>query len=60
MKKKTHLAIGGKIVGATVAHNETPEAVHNGESAPQTEHKDETPPPPKQKRRRIAIGGRLV
>ena len=60
MKKKTHLAIGGKIVGATVAYNETPETVHNGESAPQTVHKGETQPPPKQKRRRIAIGGRLV
>ncbi len=59
MKKKTHLAIGGKIVGATVAHNETPDTVHNGESAPQAEHKQSEAPPPSPKRRRIAIGGRL-
>ena len=54
-KKKRHLAIGGKIIGAepppeTPSSAETPEAVDV--SKPET-------PTHTPKRRRIAIGGRL-
>lgn len=54
-KKKRHLAIGGKIIGAepppeTPSSEETPEAV----DVSKTETPTHTP-----KRRRIAIGGRL-
>ena len=60
MKKKTHLAIGGKIVGATPppVDTKTGEGVNNAAAIDTGENNQ--PPPIQKKRRRIAIGGRLV
>ncbi len=51
MKKKTHLAIGGKIIGEPPPKTDEPPA---GTPKP-----DGEPPPPPKPKRRIAIGGRL-
>ena len=56
-KKKTRLAIGGKIVGAEPPQAETgTQPPESGTATPETG----TPPPPQAKKKhRLAIGGRL-
>jgi hypothetical protein len=53
-KKKRHLAIGGKIIGAPAPDPAEPVAEEPSEGADPV---PETPPRPR--KRRIAIGGRL-
>ena len=61
MKKKTHLAIGGKIVGETPPPVDTKKGENaNNAAAIDTNENNQTPPPPIVPKRRIAIGGRLV
>lgn len=58
MKKKTHLAIGGKIVGATPPPEDP--ITKEGAAVCLKNEAGVKPPPIQKKRRRIAIGGRLV
>ena len=65
MKKKAHLAIGGKIVGGTKP--QLSDEAKNDNSVPDNvtaDNKDgetpQPPPPPPPPKRRIAIGGRLI